>query len=109
MSDLDAGTKKREKRRFREISPAPIRQSGLGLFSDSEVFRNFVDAFRGFLTRSRIRTGEMHFFNIDSPQKQNRGQIRTATHFPKTFKNPSRSKFIYKAIDAKHIDKFRLL
>lgn len=34
-----------EKRRFREISPAPIRQSGLGLFSDSEVFRNFVDAF----------------------------------------------------------------
>ena len=45
MSDLDAGTKKREKRRFREISPAPIRQSGLGLFSDSEVFRNFVDAF----------------------------------------------------------------
>ena len=40
------------------------------------------------------------FFDIDSPQKQNRGQIRTATHFPKPFKNPSRSKFIYKAIDA---------
>ena len=40
-------------------------------------------------------------FDIDSPQKQIRGQIRTATHFPKPFKNPSRSKFIYKAIDAK--------
>ena len=53
--------KRRENGRFREISPAPIRQSGLGLFSDSEVFQNFVDAFRGFLTRSRIRTGEMHF------------------------------------------------
>ena len=35
----------REKRRFWEISPAPIRQSGLGLFSDSKVFQNFVDAF----------------------------------------------------------------
>ena len=49
------------------------------------------------------------FFDIDSPQSQNRGQIRTATHFPKPFKNPSHSKFIYKATDAKHIDKFRLL
>ncbi len=49
------------------------------------------------------------FFDIDSPQKQNLAQIRTATHFPKPFKNPSRSKFIYKAIDAKHIDKPGLL
>ena len=40
-----AACRRAEKRRFREISPAPIRQSGLGLFSDSEVFRNFVDAF----------------------------------------------------------------
>ena len=29
-----------------------------------------------------------------------RGQIRTATHLPKPFKNPSHSKNIYKAIDA---------
>ena len=36
-----------------------------------------------------------------SPHRQNRGQIRTATHLPKPFQNPSRSKIIYKAIDAK--------
>ena len=34
------------------------------------------------------------------PQSQNCGQIRTATHLPKPFKNPSHSKIIYKAIDA---------
>ena len=45
----------RGKTRKREISRDFSR------FFDSEVFRNFVDAFRGFLTRSRIRTGEMHF------------------------------------------------
>ena len=49
----------REKTRKREISRDFSR------FFDSEVFQNFVDAFRGFLTRSRIRT---------------------ATHFPKHFK-----------------------
>ena len=35
-----------------------------------------------------------------SPHRQNRGQIRTATHLPKPFKNPSHSKIIYKAMDA---------
>lgn len=47
---------------------------------DSEVFRNIIDAFQAFWVCR---------------------QIRTATHFPDPFKNPSRSKFIYKAIDAK--------
>ena len=43
----------------------------------------------------------MHFFDIDSPQKQIRGQIRTATQFAESFQKPTSSKFIYKAIDAK--------
>ena len=46
---------------------------------DSKVFRNFVDAFRAF--------GVCR-------------QIRTATHFAESFKKPSGSKFIYKAVDA---------
>ena len=40
------------------------------------------------------------FFNIDSLQSKNCGQIRTATHLSKPFKKPSHSKIIYKAIDA---------
>ena len=43
---------------FREISPAPRSLGILGLFSDSEVFRNFVDAFRAFSVCRQIRTGE---------------------------------------------------
>ena len=54
-----AARRRAEKRRFREISPAPIRHGGLGLFSDSEVFRNFVDAFpRGALLAH-------HFGSVD--------------------------------------------
>ena len=45
----------RGKTRKREISRDFSR------FFDSIIFRVFIDAFRGFLTRSRIRTGEMHF------------------------------------------------
>ena len=41
-------------------------------------------------------TPQHHFFS----QKQGCGQIRTATHLPKPFKNPCHSKIIYKAIDA---------
>ena len=44
--------------------------------------------------------GRNAFFDIDSLQSWNCGQIRTATHLPKPFKNPSHSKIIYKAIDA---------
>ena len=39
-------------------------------------------------------------FDIDTLQKQIRGQNRTATHFAESFKKPSGSKFIYKAVDA---------
>ena len=46
---LYAGTKIALKRKksgdFERISPAPICLGRLGLFSDSKVFRNFVDAF----------------------------------------------------------------
>ena len=42
----------------------------------------------------------MHFFDIDSPQKQIRGQIRTATQVAELLKNTLSSKIIYKAIDA---------
>ena len=48
-------------------------------FFDSEVFRNFVDAFRAF----RVC-----------------GQIRTATQVAELLKNTLSSKIIYKAIDA---------
>ena len=57
-----------------------------------------ISFFLGLSTDSNQRNA---FFDIDSPQEQIRGQIRTATHFPKPSKNPFRSKFIYKAIDAK--------
>ena len=56
-----------------------------------------ISFFSGLSTDSNQRNA---FFDIDSPQKQNCGQIRTATHVPKPFENPPRSKFIYKAIDA---------
>ncbi len=46
----------------------------------------------------------MYFFDIDALQHQNLGQIRTASHFTKSFKNPSISKFIYKAVDAKALE-----
>ena len=61
------------------------------VFFDSKVFQNFVDAFREFRVcpDSNQRNA---FIDIDSPHHQKRGQIRTATHFPKPFKNPSRSK-----------------
>ena len=38
--------------------------------------------------------------DIDSPQKQIRGQIRTATQCAESFQKPTSSKFIYKAVDA---------
>ena len=60
--------------------------------------RSTISFFSGPPTDSNRRNA---FFDIDSPQKQYRGQIRTATHFPKPFENPPRAKFIYKAIDAK--------
>ena len=62
------------------VSTTSLRRSRNFTFFNSEVFRNFVDAFRAF----RV------------PR-----QIRTATQFAESFKKPSRSKFIYKAIDAK--------
>ena len=40
-------------------------------FFDSEVFRNFVDAFRAFRVCRQIRTGEMHFLIFT---------LRCATH-----------------------------
>ena len=45
----------RGKTRKREISRDFPR------FFDSNIFRIFIDAFRGFPVCSRIRTGEMHF------------------------------------------------
>ena len=62
------------------VSTTSLRRSRNFTFFDSEVFRNFVDAFRAF----RVCR-----------------QIRTATQFAVSFKKPTSSKFIYKAIDAK--------
>ena len=70
------------------------------VFFDSKVFQNFVDAFREFRVcpDSNQRNA---FFDINSPQSEIRVGIRTTTRFPKPFKNFSRSKIIYKAVDTK--------
>ena len=79
------------------------------LISSEAKRRRFLPSLLGFhrATHDFILFGSVDrfesakcFFDIDSPQKQIRGQIRTAAHFREPFKNPSSSKFIYEAIDA---------
>ena len=62
--EADLISSEAERRRFHPSLLGFHRAKHDFIFFNSEVFRNFVDAFRAFSVCRQIRTGEMHFPTI---------------------------------------------